>query len=126
MTTANFINLTPHAVRIRTVEGAFVEVPPSGRVARVSTVEVPRGAPIVTSEGSVPMVTRALSRDIQNLPEPDSLPEGAVLLVSSIVLEAAKHARHPLLERLAVPDTGPTAKRDENGQIEYVTRLIVA
>lgn len=126
MTEAVFINLTPHPIRIRTLDGASIEVSPSGQVARVCTVEQPRGVALTTSGGPVQLVSRALSRHIHGLPNPDSLPEGAVLLVSSMVLEAARQSGHPLLDRMAVPDTGPTARRNSSGQVEYVTRLIVA
>lgn len=118
-----FINLTPHPVRIMATQG-IVEVPPSGKVARVNTIEVPRTVYLKTEQGAVPLVSRHLSPEIVDLP--DEVPEDTVLVVSSMVLEAARKARHPALHHLVVPDTGATAKRDDHGHIEYVTRLVVA
>lgn len=55
---------------------------------------------------------------------PENLPNEGWLLVNSFVLEAAKVGNHPLLNRMIAPDTGPTAIRKQNGQVEAVTRFV--
>jgi len=119
------INLTPHPICIKAMRG-YVEIPPSGKVARATTTEVFSPSFLHTIRGIVFLVRRQFTSEIAGLPDPDKIPEDAVLIVSSVVLEAARQARHPLLGRMVVPDTGPTAKRASDGQIEYVTRFIVA
>ena len=54
----------------------------------------------------------------------DGIAGEAICIVSSLVLEAAK--AQGCAERLYAPDTGPTAIRDESGQIVAVTRLVGA
>ena len=70
----------------------------------------------------VPKVTRKFGDVIL----PENLPENGYLLVNSFVLEAAKANNHPLLERMIAPDTGSTALRKQNGQVEAVTRFVGA
>jgi hypothetical protein len=103
------INLTPHAVTIR-VGDCDVVIPPSGRVARVTSQEVP-GDPI----WNVPTVRRVWG-GVEGLPGPAP---GILYLVSSLVLEHV-HGRDDVL----APDTGPTAVRDAAGQIVAVRRLV--
>ena len=119
----NIVNLTPHPIRVKATNG-YVEIPPSGEVARVATSETYSPMLLRTIRGLVFLVRRQFASEIAGLP--DQVPENAVLIVSSMVLEAARRSKHPLLSYMAVPDTGPTAKWASNGQIEYVTRFIVA
>ena len=109
----DFINRTPHAIVIRTDNGD-ITLEPTGVVARVVTKEYTVG----TVEGGIPIVKRIFG-EVQGI---DDLPDDAICIVSSLVLEAAK--AKGVSYNLYAPDTGPTAVRDEKGQIVAVTRLI--
>jgi hypothetical protein len=104
-----FVNLTPHAVTLRVGERDLV-IPPSGRVARVSSREVP-----CDPFGDVPTVRREWGA-VEGLPDP--APD-TIYLVSALVLE---HVRGR--DDVVAPDTGPTAVRDAAGQIVAVRRLV--
>lgn len=110
------MNLTPHEITIRTPSGGTVVVPPSGIVARVSTVEGP-AQPVEANGEEIPVVTRAFGA-VENLPAPS---EGTAYLVSSLVLSALEGSGR---RDVYAPDTGPTALRDEQGRIVAVTRLV--
>ena len=101
------INLTPHAITVGTVT-----FPPSGTVARVSAVDELIGLCPATG---VPIVRRALGA-VTGLPE-----KGEPCLVSALVLAAV-----PGRAGVFAPDTGPSAVRNEHGQIVAVTRLVAA
>jgi hypothetical protein len=107
-------NLTPHAIVIRTAEGDTT-VEPSGSVARVASTEtvVPAGTGIAGVD--IPVATREWG-EVSGLPA-----EGEPCIVSALVL-----GRVPGRKGVYAPDTGPTAIRDEKGQIMAVTRLIAA
>ena len=106
-----FINLTPHEIKIIT-EGGELSIPPSGTIARVKTIERDAG-----TLAGIPVVSRQFG-EVENLPDPE---EGIAYIVSALVLEAAKGR-----DDVYAPDTGPTAIRNESGQIMAVTRLIKA
>lgn len=129
------LNLTPHTIRIyaRTPFGepdlkTFVDIPPSGTVARVTTIEEDAGVrptnnakhdESATGRGGTywnTLVVRRTFGEVEGLPE-----EGTECLVSSMVLAAC-----PGRKDVYAPDTGPTAVRDEKGQVLGVTRLIAA
>lgn len=118
----NFCNLTPHAIVFRLADGTDKTFPPSpGGAARVATTEkfVPS---IMDADGQIyPVVSRALGA----VQMPADVPAKGALIVSSMVLDAAKAQNHPLLARMIAPDTGPTAIR-EAGQVKAVTRWVVA
>lgn len=106
------INLTPHAITVRAPDGADHTFPPSGTVARVATTETVIGACPMTG---VPIVRRTLG-------EPQGLPPvGTPCLVSAMVAGACQGR-----DGVFAPDTGPTAIRDERGQIVAVSRLVAA
>lgn len=114
----DYINLTPHSITLRSAQGDHV-IPPSGRVARVATHEVPADPLPAPGQGavSIPVVTRTFGQ-VQDLPPPAP---NTVYLVSSLVLSAlAGSGRTDVL----APDTGPTAVRDDQGRIIAVTRLV--
>lgn len=114
------INLTPHAIVLRDDSGRDVTIPPSGRLARVETIEEPAGFFGIAGDVMMPCVVRRLGA----VTVPPEAGDYAVLIVSSMVLEAARDQHHPLLDRMVAPDTGPTAIR-ERGQVVAVTRIIV-
>jgi len=127
--TRSIINLTPHPITIRVGEKE-VTLPPSGRVARVGTIESPTRFLILEGDLQVPLVKREWG-EIQ-LPPPKELgvddPSSVVLVVSSLVGEAIKVQGLPPEWRgttVVAPDTGATAIRDREGRIVAVTRLVL-
>ena len=106
------LNLTPHAVVVRSQDGSEHSFPPSGTVARVATTE--------TAIGTCPVTGATIV--VRQLGEPVGLPpEGTPCLVSAMVASAC-----PGRNGVFAPDTGPTAVRDDRGLIVAVTRLVAA
>lgn len=121
------INLTQHAITLRTVHGD-ITFPPSGTIARVSTVEtiigfidvVPSGVPETDEQGNtnchrIAVVSRSFG-DVEGLP-----PEGVQCIVSSMVADAV-----PGRIGVFAPDSGKTAVRNDKGLVIAVTRLVAA
>jgi len=106
----NILNLTPHTVVIWRDDGGKIEIPPSGTIARVSTRDV-----VVGAVDGVPVIRQEYG-EVTGLPE-----EGTPCIVSALVRAAVPGRRW-----VYSPDTGPTAIRDERGQVVAVTRLIAA
>jgi len=104
------LNLTPHAITIRSANGD-VTIPPFGTVARVEMEEVDTGATYYCA----PVIQRR-AVSVTGLPEDDT-----PCIVSAMVLAAV-----PGRPATYAPDTGPTAIRDDKGQIVAVTRLVAA
>lgn len=108
------INLTPHGITLRTPSGD-VTFPPSGQVARVSTVATDTGRVVAgvrvirNTYGPV----EGLVRDAQGVPMP--------CIVSGMVLAALP----PGTPNVYAPATGASAVR-ENGQVVAVTELVTA
>jgi len=108
------INLTPHAITLRTPAGD-VTFPPSGQLARVSTIatltgEVVAGVSVVrNSYGPV----TGLVRDDNGVPLP--------CIVSGMVLAALPTGT----VNVYAPATGATAIR-KDGQVIAVTELVAA
>jgi len=105
------LNLTPHAITIRLPDGTDRTFPPSGVVARVVTFETSG-----LSLDGIPTVYRKTG-NVEGL----TLPLTQPVLVSSMVL-----AELPGADAVYAPDSGPSAIRDERGQIVAVTRLVRA
>ena len=102
------INLTPHPIKVRTLEGETTFTP-TGILPRVGTIETP-SEPI---EGIL-TVTQHMGT-VEGLP--DSV-EGIFLLVSAMVFNASDRTD------LIAPDTGKGAIRDEQGRILAVSRFL--
>lgn len=98
-----FVNLTPHAIVVRTSEGDMTFAP-SGAVARVSTSVEAFG-----EVGGIPL-TRTVFGAPVGVPD---IEEGTIFIVSSLV--GARVCRPDVV----APDTGATAIR-ENGQVVAV------
>lgn len=98
-----FVNLTPHAIVVRTSEGDKTFAP-SGDVARVST-----SVETLDSVGGIPLTRTAFGTPV-GVPE---AVEGTIYIVSSLV--GARVCRPDVV----APDTGATAIR-ENGQVVAV------
>lgn len=104
----NLVNLTPHKITILT-QGATVEVPPSGQVARIASTK----APVEVEGCPVPLSTVRWGA-------PEGVPEeqpGTLLIVSALVREALPHRQD-----LASPGD---LVRDESGQPTGCKGLIV-
>ena len=108
------LNLTPHAITLRT-PGGDVTFQPSGQVARVASVATDTGlvvAGVRVIRNTYGPVT-GLVRDAAGIPVP--------CIVSGMVLAALP----PGTPNVFAPATGATAVR-ENGQVVAVTELVVA
>lgn len=109
------LNLTPHAITLQVCKGTEVVFSTSNKIARLTTEEKIVGY-YETQVGSVPIIeTRVVGQD--NIPDPAS---NIQFLVSSMVLDSLDSEYHGLA---FAPDTGPTAIRNEVGQIIAVTRF---
>lgn len=123
------VNLTPHAITLRTGEGpeTDVTIPPSGTVARVSQ------GPARPAHGylgcPVPVFQQGAFAAIEGLP---SYEDGTLLIVSGMVASALKEYEAYRNEEyrgdVVAPGTGPNdgAVRNEKGHIVAVTRLVRA
>jgi hypothetical protein len=107
------VNLTPHDV----VVGGEA-IPPSGVVARVDMRTKIHPGEKLNYNGIVLVENEVAG--VVGLPDPD--PETRYI-VSGIVLGYVKNELHRF--DCCAPDTGPTAVRDEKGQIVAVTRLVI-
>ena len=113
---ATLINLTPNPITIHGTSDV-ITVPPSGKVARVSSTPgvvrhiLPCGAPVYTAP------TFGV---VEGLPDPTP---GILYIVSAVVL-----SRCVGRDDVVGPGTGPAdgAIRDEAGRITAVTRLNMA
>jgi hypothetical protein len=105
------INLTPHAITLRTPQGD-VTIPPSGTIARVSMDETVVGTDALTG---LPIIHRKPGA-VTGLPE-----AGERCVVSAMVLDALDSVR---AHNVFAPDTGATAIRNEKGHVIAVTRLV--
>jgi hypothetical protein len=105
-----FINLTPHKITVYDSKGERViaEIPPSGLVARVSTV-----SRVVGEVAGIP-VRKTEYGEIENLPDP--MPD-TYYIVSTVVLIALKEKGIHRSDVIS-PDTNPdSAVRDSEGRI---------
>ena len=118
-----FINLTPHVIRIKgvdlnTCEDQTLEVQPSGDVA-VCLTRMGQAQEHRLDQFEYGVISRSLGKVTLSNGQPFPAPElGKVFIVSSMVQDAMPRAD------VLAPDTGPTAIRDEKGNVWAVTRLI--
>jgi hypothetical protein len=119
MKPVNLVNLTPHEVVVYDASGNLVlKVPPSGRVARVTTKEEPVG-----DINGIP-IFKTTYGDVENLPDPEP---GTVYIVSLLVLQALQ-AHGIQRSDVVAPNTAPTphgAVRDAQGRIVGVRSFVV-
>ena len=109
-----FINLTPHAIRIIDVDNVIHEIPASGTIARVGTVETYEE--VIVVDGAKFSVKSRVMGEVSGLPDPNGT---SIFLVSSMVLDATQGRSD-----VFAPDTGKTAIRDERGLVWGVVNLI--
>jgi len=86
------LNLTPHDISVRDVDGEFFCIRPSGIVARCET-EYNTVAQVVAG-GDTFNIRERYFNEPQNLPDPV---EGTLYIVSRIVAEACANVRNDLL-----------------------------
>ena len=110
------VNLTPHDIVVvvdNDDEVEMVRIPPSGTVARVRAEQKK-----VSEVNGIPVV-RTEFNEITGLPEPR---KDVIYIASTLVAQAAnKQGRLDVVS----PDTGPSAIRDEHGNILAVKRFQV-
>ena len=94
MANVSFVNLTPHAIVIRLVDGTDLTIAPSGKVARVD--EAPNS--VVDEIGGVPVLAKSVFTEVIDLPKPV---EGTAFIVSGLVAGAVSRAD------VFCPATGP-------------------
>lgn len=82
----NIVNLTPHMLNVRRTDGTWLDVPPSGQVARVS--ENRTHVQVQGFDGIA--VTVATYGQVENLPDPQ---DGVIFIVSALVLQRVPHRR---------------------------------
>lgn len=104
-----FINLTPHAIRVQYDNGTTVTFEPSGTAATVATVQE-----WAYPAGAFPCTTRTFG-EVQGLP---AAREGVTLIVSSMVLDRCQGR-----DDVVAPDTGSSAIR-EKGQVWAVKGFV--
>lgn len=120
------VNLTPHAIAVRSLQGNVKTFPASGIVARVSAsyeeadVIHPPAEP--AGDGGFNLESLAVFRQqfgqVENLPAPAA---GTVYIVSALVLAALAGSRSDVL----APASGhPGVVRDAKGQIASVPGFV--
>jgi formylglycine-generating enzyme required for sulfatase activity len=110
------VNLTPHAIVLRSASGEDTTIPASGQVARVASTP---GAVGPVDGLPVPVARPTVYGDVEGLPAPEA---GTIYVVSALVLGRTNRPD------VFAPGTGPQdgAVRNEKGHITAVTRLIAA
>lgn len=107
----DLVNLTPHTIVFR-IGDRQIEVAPSGLIARVED-QKPR-LECATTQG-IPCVSFGRGA-VVGIPEPVY---NTLYIVSGLVFDSTDR------QDVVAPDTGKTAVRNINGQIEAVTQLRV-
>jgi len=104
-----FINLTPHPIKVKTKDGEMKTFEPSGSVARVNVQETPAG-----DLDGITLLKRTTG-EAQGIPEKK---DDTVYIVSSMVLSATNRSD------VVAPNTGKSAIRDDQGRIQGVTEFV--
>ncbi len=92
--TNKLINLTPHALNIKTSDGQVLKLDPSGDVARVNTINKPVFSLDTGNNDTFIPVHVVLFGDVIGLPSPQ---DGVFLIVSRIVKNAVPTRRDVLV-----------------------------
>ena len=103
-----FVNLIGHDITI----SGYGTLPKADKPCRVETEQM-----IIGKLAGVPIVKTEFIK-LVNLPEPE---EGTYFIVNRIAMDYIPFLR----EDIFCVDTGPTAIRDENGQVVAVTQLSI-
>jgi hypothetical protein len=110
------VNLTPHDIVLRCIDGSDMTIERSGTVARVSTV--PGTEMVVLPIGNgVQRFWHTSYKDVEGLPPPA---ENTIYIVSAMVADRVSRVD------VYAPGTGPDdgCIRNEKGHVVAVTRLI--
>lgn len=108
-TAISLYNLTQHSIRLYRPDGTALDLPPSGKVARVAS------APEILGEIEGVPVLYTTYGQVLNLPDPQ---EGVMYITSWMVAEVVKRAD------VVSPDTSPqSAVRDKRGKLLGVKAL---
>lgn len=102
-----YLNLTPHALYVKTVDGEYITIPPDAEgPARVIYDRLPPEQTTIQGH-EISVAVAGSPREIIGLPEPE---EGVVLIVAKAVGDAAPASRGDLMSpgRLL---------RDEDGKV---------
>jgi len=105
------VNLTPHEVMVFHSDGERYIIPPSGQIARARSEFIP-DEPVSIFDS-----VRCEYGRVTGLPESE---EGIIFIVSGLVLNVLAGSRPDCV----APDTGPSAVRDEQGNIVGVRRFL--
>lgn len=81
---ATIMNLTPHTLNLKAIDGRMVDIPPSGQVARCTETSVQVGE-IELEGGVVLSKKRKTYGEVYDLPDPQ---EGVIYCVSFRVAQA--------------------------------------
>lgn len=118
------INATPHDVTVMAADGDLVHFAKSN-VPPIRCTQM-YGATNPSMEGCLVMQAGVYTVDLDTI-DVEKYKDAETIIVSTIVAaDAARiryHLRKPEL-RIIVPDSGPSAKRTEKGQIEYVIQFL--
>lgn len=79
-----YLNLTPHPLNVKTADGEYITIPPSGDVARVVYDRLPPEQVRIDGH-EISISVAGAPREIIGLPEPE---EGVVLIVAKAVSDA--------------------------------------
>ncbi len=101
-----FVNLIGHDITI----SGYGTLPKADKPCRVDTQQL-----VIGKISGIPIVKTEFN-GLLNLPDPE---EGTYFIVSRITMDYIPFRR----EDVFCVDTGPTAVRDENGQVVAVTQL---
>lgn len=104
-----FVNKTPHAITVQTVDG-MMTVEPAFPPARVGQSYIPAG-----EVDGIP-VAQSVFGEVENLPEPE---EGVIVIVSAMVAQQCGNRSD-----VVAPDTGASAIRDDAGRIVAVRGFV--
>lgn len=115
-----YINTTPHKIRIMNLDGQIVEIEPGPQIRCTHEVKE-----ILLKFHNMRMVLNGK----YSLDEDSIKPihkNAKALIVSTIVAQHADELRKICGKyvQIIVPDSGPTAVRDIHGKINYITQLI--
>ena len=102
-----FINLTPHTLNVRKADGTFLELPPSGTIARRSVERV------VVGEVDGVTIYATKFGQLEGLPEPA---EGTIYIVSALAAQACGDRDDVLVPGEAI--------RDKDGRVIGCNGLI--
>lgn len=107
------INLTPHPITIVGLQ----PIPPSGQIARVSTLPTQAVGTMDTAFGQIQIHAQRVYGQVVGLPDPQ---DGTAFIVSAMVADAVRASGRPTHDLFSPSDL----LRDDQGQVVGTTGLI--